>query len=1015
MKKIHSLTGFILIMAVILLCCGCGGGSGSSGSTGWGGGDGGGTVSTVPVVQSCTANLTSGQTCIITGTGFGEARDSGQSTVVFRPQLTGGVDVPTLKYISWENTQIILITPDISQNVTYVVQVIIHSSQGELSSNATPSSSNSTTGTAPTTPPVIIGQSPNPATAGASVTITGTNFPTTGGWLTINDTYIASTFTSTTAVFTIPSGTATGASLLIGGGTGGSSSTYSLSISGGAVTAPVVTSCTTNITTGQTCTIAGSGFGSTRDGGQSTVSFVPQVTDSTTITSTTYLSWSNNFITCITPNVTTGVQYVIVVNRYTSSGMLSSSTTASSANTTIGTAPTTPPVIVSQAPNPAITGQSVTLTGTNFPTIDGWLTINGTYIATTFTSTTAVFTIPSGTATGASVIIGGATGGSSAAYNLAIINTTTGPTITSITPSPAVAGSSITITGTNFGTTTGTGGVKFDTTSATVISWTATSITCTVPNIAAGTYTLKVTTADGSTATASITVASQTGPTITSITPNPAVAGSSITITGTNFGTTTGTGGVKFDTTSATVISWTATSITCTVPNIAAGTYTLTVTTADGSTATASITVASQTGPTITSITPNSAVAGSSITITGTNFGTTTGTGGVKFGTTSATVISWTATSITCTVPNIAAGTYTLTVTTADGSTATASITVASQTGPTITSITPNSAVAGSSITITGTNFGTTTGTGGVKFGTTSATVISWTATSITCTVPNIAAGTYTLTVTTADGSTATASITVVTASSGKIYGLFVGINTYPSSPLNYCVNDVNGMKANLTSSALWSSASITTLTDSQATKSDIQSAIATIAGQVTANDTFFFYYSGHGSNYAGESYICPVDRTGYTSGDISATEMQTWVSAMNSSAKKVFAFDSCHSGGFIGKGFTSKFLPMKGSQTVYTGPSFAKQMQTVNNMVFLAACAGSETSVESSSIQHGAFTYYVMEGLGTSTSIGPAGSGGSVSAVGTFNYASGPTTTFYSDQHPQVQNNYSGNLVIKQ
>ena len=102
-----------------------------------------------------------------------------------------------------------------------------------------------------------------------------------------------------------------------GGGDGGGTTT----------TAPSVTSCTTNLTPGQTCTVNGANFGSSRDSGQSTISFVPQVTGGTTLTATTYLSWSDTAIQCVTPSVVTGIQYVVVVNRYTSSGTLYSSTT----------------------------------------------------------------------------------------------------------------------------------------------------------------------------------------------------------------------------------------------------------------------------------------------------------------------------------------------------------------------------------------------------------------------------------------------------------------------------------------------------------------------------------------------------------------------------------------------------------------------------------------------------------------------------------------------------------------
>src|SRR5580693_8831726 len=55
------------------------------------------------------------------------------------------------------------------------------------------------------------------------------------------------------------------------------------------------------------------------------------------------------------------------------------------------------------------------------------------------------------------------------------------PGITSLSPISGAVGAAVTITGTNFGSTQGTGTVKFNGTSATVTSWGATSVQTTVP------------------------------------------------------------------------------------------------------------------------------------------------------------------------------------------------------------------------------------------------------------------------------------------------------------------------------------------------------------------------------------------------------------------------------------------------------------------------------------------------------------------------------------------------------
>jgi len=68
-----------------------------------------------------------------------------------------------------------------------------------------------------------------------------------------------------------------------------------------------------------------------------------------------------------------------------------------------------------------------------------------------------------------------------AAFKAAAGGGGTGPSITSLSPTSGVVGTSVTITGTNFGATQGTSTVKFNGTTATPTSWSATSIVVPVP------------------------------------------------------------------------------------------------------------------------------------------------------------------------------------------------------------------------------------------------------------------------------------------------------------------------------------------------------------------------------------------------------------------------------------------------------------------------------------------------------------------------------------------------------
>ena len=93
----------------------------------------------------------------------------------------------------------------------------------------------------------------------------------------------------------------------------------------------------------------------------------------------------------------------------------------------------------------------------------------------------------------------------------------------------------------------------------------------------------------------------------------------------------------------------------------------------------------------------------------------------------------------------------------------------------------------------------------------------------------------------------------------------------------------------------------ISYLKDWQATKSNILQSISSTFSGADSNDISYFYFSGHGSLLGGTSYICPADITSYVDSAISVSELENALSSIPGT--KVVFLDSCHSGGFIGKG----------------------------------------------------------------------------------------------------------------
>jgi RHS repeat-associated protein len=622
-----------------------------------------------------------GASVTITGTNFGSTQ--GTSTVKFNTTTATTIT-------SWSATSIVATVPTGATTGNVVV-------------NASGVNSNGVSFTV-VAAPSITSLSPTSGAVGASVTITGTNFGLTQGTSTVKfNTTAATTITSwsaTSIVATVPTGATTGNVVVNASGVNSNGVSFTV------VAAPSITSLSpTTGAVGASVTITGANFGSTQ--GTSTVKF-------NTTTATTITSWSTTSIVATVPTgATTGN---VVVNA--------SGVNSNAVSFTVVAAPS----ITSLSPTTGAIGASVTITGANFGATQGTgtVTFNGTTVTTiaSWSATSIVATVPTGATTGNVVV--NASGVASNAISFTVLPT---PSITSLSPASGAVGASVTITGSGFGSTQGTSAVKFNTTTATITSWSATSIVATVPT-GATTGNIVVNASGVNSNGVSFTVVA--APSITSLSPTTGAVGASVTITGANFGSTQGTGTVSFNgTTVTTIASWSATSIVATVPT-GATTGNVVVNASGVNSNGVSFTVVA--APSITSLSPTSGAVGASVTITGANFGATQGTGTVTFNGTAATPSSWNATSIVATVPT-GATTGNVVVNASGVNSNAVSFTVV--TAPSITSLSPTSGAVGASVTITGANFGSTQGSSTVTFNGTTATPASWSASSIVAPVPN--------------------------------------------------------------------------------------------------------------------------------------------------------------------------------------------------------------------------------------------------------------------------------------
>ena len=392
--------------------------------------------------------------------------------------------------------------------------------------------------------------------------------------------------------------------------------------------APTITGFTpTGGIVGATVTISGTSF----DAGSLVVKFgTGQVASPTLVNATT--------ITAIVPaSATTGK-----ITVETAAGSVQSA-----ANFTVIGSPT----VSSFSPTSGAIGVEVTVTGTNFVSVQN-VKFNTTMVSsgiTVVSPTQLKVNVPAGAATGkVSVTTPAGTGASASDFTVLLP-----PTITSFSPTFGAQGSSVTITGTGF---SGITSVSFNDVNATTYSVvSSTQINATVPSNATSGK-IKVANAIG-TATSANTY--YVTPYISAISPTSGPSGTSITLTGTNLGSAT----VKFNTTDVTPASNTNTTITAVVPSLPGGAVNVTVVNQGGTSNSRTFTVTSPV--VIDEIVATANIREQLLLLKGTNL---SGATKVMFGTTEADVLTNTSGVVTTIIPfDLPFGNHNVTVVTPNG------------------------------------------------------------------------------------------------------------------------------------------------------------------------------------------------------------------------------------------------------------------------------------------------------------------------------------------------------------
>lgn len=230
---------------------------------------------------------------------------------------------------------------------------------------------------------------------------------------------------------------------------------------------------------------------------------------------------------------------------------------------------------------------------------------------------------------------------------------------------------------------------------------------------------------------------------------------------------------------------------------------------------------------------------------------------------------------------------------------------------------------------------------------------------------------------------------------------LLVGINTYPSSPLRGCVNDVLAMETTLRKH--YGFTDIKLLTDNDATTANMRRELNDLVDSAEAGDILYFHYSGHGSQVFDsttdddyevdglDEIICPVDLN-WRDKMITDDELKSIFDRVPSGANLTVTLDCCNSGGgmdhdnqyqALGEATKSiedgRYLPPPADELpeIFESMIGFKPRALSRNInataMMISGCQAHQTSADAyiDGKYMGACTYYLVQNLNANPTIG--------------------------------------------
>jgi hypothetical protein len=268
------------------------------------------------------------------------------------------------------------------------------------------------------------------------------------------------------------------------------------------------------------------------------------------------------------------------------------------------------------------------------------------------------------------------------------------------------------------------------------------------------------------------------------------------------------------------------------------------------------------------------------------------------------------------------------------------------------------------------------------------------------------------------DGLSSEKNLTIRFEESRKnIWAVVIGINDYRKAPqLKYAVNDARAYYDYLLKTTQIPRENVTLLLNQEASLSNLRTTLGTqLKNKAGPDDMVILYFAGHGATEGDvaspdgdglEKYLLPFDA------DLkdlygSALPMReiSYILQRIRSERLVFIIDSCYSGA-------------SGGRTVRTDGTranisdrFLDRVVSGKGTIILTASGANEVSVEKDDLQHGVFTYFLLEGLEGKADIDHDGQ---ITVDEAYDYVSKnvPKAT-RQEQHPVKKGAVEGQLIL--